>query len=170
MTVRPTKTQISLDISPVWSESSLCTLRIAMDQRLLHADSEYSGQIGWVPMLSRVFAGCPVILLVLSWCSSNGLIQFARIENGLNRGTYISAHDWMLNLLYKLGKKIRWEDLHSIFVHPHPPPNLNKFTNNRSMNTRFFISYDTKIVSRLHRWLFWRPNNLHTYPLVNWGF
>ena len=41
MSVRPTKTQISLGIRPVWSESSLCAQWVAKGPRLLlHADSE----------------------------------------------------------------------------------------------------------------------------------
>ena len=40
MTVRPVKTQISLGIHTVWSESSLCSIRIAKDQSVLHADSK----------------------------------------------------------------------------------------------------------------------------------
>ena len=36
MNVRPAKTQISLGICPVWSESLLC----AKDPRFLHADNE----------------------------------------------------------------------------------------------------------------------------------
>ena len=44
MTVRPAKTQISLGISPVWSESSLCAQWVAKDPSYLHADSEYSDQ------------------------------------------------------------------------------------------------------------------------------
>ena len=42
----PPKTQISLGIQPFWSESSLCTLWIAKDSNLLHADSE--GWWDWV--------------------------------------------------------------------------------------------------------------------------
>ena len=38
---------------------------------LLHADSEDSDQIGWIPRLIRVFAGCTAILLVLSCHGSN---------------------------------------------------------------------------------------------------
>ena len=38
--MRPAKTQISLDIRPVWSESSLCTQYEAKDPSFLHADSE----------------------------------------------------------------------------------------------------------------------------------
>ena len=42
MTVRPAKTQISLGIRPVWSESSLCAQCVAKDPNSLHADSEDS--------------------------------------------------------------------------------------------------------------------------------
>ena len=38
--VRPAKTQISLGIRPVWSESSLCAQLLAKDPSLLQADSE----------------------------------------------------------------------------------------------------------------------------------
>ena len=38
--VRPAKTQISLRIRPVWSESSLCAQWVAKDPSFLHADSE----------------------------------------------------------------------------------------------------------------------------------
>ena len=40
MSVRPAKTQISLGIRPVWSESSLCAQWVAKDPRFLHGDSE----------------------------------------------------------------------------------------------------------------------------------
>ena len=42
MSVRPAKTQISLDIRPVWSESSLCAQLEAKEPSFLHADSEDS--------------------------------------------------------------------------------------------------------------------------------
>ena len=42
--VRPAKSQISLGIRPVWSESSLCTQWVAKDQSFLHADSDDSDQ------------------------------------------------------------------------------------------------------------------------------
>ena len=38
--VRPAKTQISLGIRPVWSESSLCAQWVVKDPIFLHADSE----------------------------------------------------------------------------------------------------------------------------------
>ena len=40
MTVRWAKTQISLGICPVWSESSLCAHWVAKEPGFLHADSE----------------------------------------------------------------------------------------------------------------------------------
>ena len=38
--MRPTKTQISLGIHPVWSEPLLCVQWVAKDPTFLHADSE----------------------------------------------------------------------------------------------------------------------------------
>ena len=55
--VRPVKTQISLNIHPVWSESSQCTQLVAEDPMFLHADSEDSDQTGRMPRLTRVFTG-----------------------------------------------------------------------------------------------------------------
>ena len=51
MTVRPTKTQISLGIRPVWSESLLCAQWVAKDTSFLHVDSEDSDQTGRMPRL-----------------------------------------------------------------------------------------------------------------------
>ena len=49
--VRPAKTQISLGIRSVWSESSLCAQWVAKDPSFLHADSEDSDQTGRMPRL-----------------------------------------------------------------------------------------------------------------------
>ena len=49
MTVRPAKTQISLGIRPVWSESSLCTQWVGKDPSFLYVDSEDSDQTGRMP-------------------------------------------------------------------------------------------------------------------------
>ena len=70
ITLRPAKTQISLGIRPVWSESSLCAHWVAKDPSFLHADSEDSDQIGRLPRLIWVFAGHTANLLVLSWGGS----------------------------------------------------------------------------------------------------
>ena len=42
VSVRRAKTQISMGIRPVWSESSLCTQWVAKDPSFLYADSEDS--------------------------------------------------------------------------------------------------------------------------------
>ena len=44
--VRPAKTQISLGIRPVWSESSLCDQLVAKDPSFLHAQADLS--LRWV--------------------------------------------------------------------------------------------------------------------------
>ena len=66
MALRPAKTQISLGIRPVWSESSLCVQWVAKDPSFLHADSEGADQTGWMPRVIWVFAGRTLILFVLS--------------------------------------------------------------------------------------------------------
>ena len=71
MSVRPAKTQISLGIRPVWSESSLCAQWVDKDSSFLHADSEDSDQTGRMPRLIWVFAGRTLILLVFSCCGLN---------------------------------------------------------------------------------------------------
>ena len=54
MSVRPAKTQISLGIRPVWSDSSLCAQWVAKDPSFLHADSEDSDQTDRMPRLIRL--------------------------------------------------------------------------------------------------------------------
>ena len=51
------KTQISLSIRPVWSESLLCTQWVAKGSVILQADSEDSDQTGRMRRLIWVFAG-----------------------------------------------------------------------------------------------------------------
>ena len=55
-TKRPRKTQISLGMRPVWSESLLCAQWEAKDPGFLHADSKDSDQTGRMPRLIWVFA------------------------------------------------------------------------------------------------------------------
>ena len=65
-TVHPAKTQISLGIRPVWSESLLSAWR-KLGSLVTHwAHSEDADQTGRMPRLIRVFAGRTLILLVLS--------------------------------------------------------------------------------------------------------
>ena len=91
MTVRPTKTQISLGISPVWSESSLCAQWVVKDPGFLHADSEVSDQTGrtttllvlscrgsFMSSLIHCLQNCVVIFnIVINSCLGRG-------ENGLS--------------------------------------------------------------------------------------
>ena len=55
--MHPAKTQISLGIHPVWSESLQCTQWVAEDSIFLHVDSEDSDQTGRMPRLIWVFDG-----------------------------------------------------------------------------------------------------------------
>ena len=72
MNMRPTNTQISLGIRPVWSESSLSqsAWRRFGSLAIHWVHCKDSDQTGRMPRLIRVFAGRKVILLVLSWGSS----------------------------------------------------------------------------------------------------
>ena len=75
MAVRPAKTQISLGIRPVWSESSLSAWRNLGSLATHWAHSEDSDQTGRVPRLIWVFAGRTLILLVLSCRGSYIYVQ-----------------------------------------------------------------------------------------------
>ena len=66
VSVHQAKTQISLGICPVWSESSLSAWRKLGPLATHWAHSEDSDQTGWMPRLIWVFAGCTATLLVLS--------------------------------------------------------------------------------------------------------
>ena len=68
--VRPAKTQISLGIRPIWSESSLSAWRKLGSLAIHSAHSEDSDQTGRMPRLIWVFAGRHAILLVFSRCGS----------------------------------------------------------------------------------------------------
>ena len=65
--VHPAKTQISLGIHPVWSESLLCTQWVAKDSSFLHADSEDWSDWADASSWSESSLGAHAILLVLSW-------------------------------------------------------------------------------------------------------
>ena len=68
MSVRPAKTQISLGICPVWSESSLCAQWVAKDPSFLHADSEdWSDWANAQADLSLRWAHPHFVGFVMSW-------------------------------------------------------------------------------------------------------
>ena len=79
VSMRPAKTQISLCIRPVWSESSMCPQRVAEGPSFLHTNSEDSDQTGRLPRLIWVFAGRTVIVLVLSWGGSLCLLYWIAV-------------------------------------------------------------------------------------------
>ena len=85
MSVRSAKTQISLGICPVWSESSLCAQWVAKDPSYLQADREDSDQTGQMPRLIWVFSGRKVtvtfVLLVLSCRGSHYLTNVNMATN-----------------------------------------------------------------------------------------
>ena len=87
--VRPVKTQISLGIRPVWSESLLLTLWKLGSLACHWAHSVDSDQTVRMPRLIWVFAGRTVILLVLLWGGSYVFAQVARYA-GPN-----SCHHWL---------------------------------------------------------------------------
>ena len=84
ISVRPVKTQISLGIRPVWSESSLSAWRNLGSLATLWADSEDSDQTGRMPRLIWVFAGRTLILLILSCrglnCSNKSSILLSYLK------------------------------------------------------------------------------------------
>ena len=85
MSVRPAKTRITMGIRPVWSETWLCAHWVAKDPSFLHAYSKDSDETGQMPRLIWVFAGCTLILLVLS-CRGSFVI--------VNRENVLLALTW----------------------------------------------------------------------------
>ena len=99
MSVRPAKTQTSLGIHPVWSESLLCTKWVAKDPRFLHVDSEDIDQTGWMPRLIWVFAGRTVTLLVLSCCGSYLLRKVTSITTYLRIVSLCLLKNFLISVL-----------------------------------------------------------------------
>ena len=77
-TLRSAKTQISLSIRPVWSESSLSGWRKLGSLATHWAHSEDSGQTGWTPRLIWVFTWrtCHFVGFVMRWLNySSGALS-----------------------------------------------------------------------------------------------
>ena len=66
MTVRTAKTQISLGIRPVWSESLLCAQRVAKDPSFFMRTAKTLIRLRGCPGWSESLVGAHAILLVLS--------------------------------------------------------------------------------------------------------
>ena len=58
MSVRPAKTQISLGIRPVLTESSLCAQWVAKDPSILHADAQADLGLPWAHTHFVRFLSC----------------------------------------------------------------------------------------------------------------
>ena len=79
ITLHPPKTQISLGIRPVWSESSLSARRKLGSLATHWAHGEDSDQTGQMSRLIWVFDGRTATLLVLSWFSNSLLWMIIHI-------------------------------------------------------------------------------------------
>ena len=88
--VCPVKTQISLSIRPVWSESSLSAWRKLGSLAIHWAHSKDSDQTGRMPRPIWVFAGRTVTLLVLSCGGSNQ--HYAALQYMLQSCCWYEGH------------------------------------------------------------------------------
>ena len=93
MSVRPAKTQISLGIPPVWSESSLSAWRNLGSLATHWVHSEDSDQIRWMPRLIWGFAGRTLILLVLSCRGSYDYLHHKQCWLQQQRGSHMTRTD-----------------------------------------------------------------------------
>ena len=98
--MRTAKTQISLSICPVWSESSQCAMCVAKNPSFLHADSEDSDQTGQMPRLIWVFTGrtCYFVYFVVRWlsyfwCFSNADSMERKKTTGKNKSSSRSIRE-----------------------------------------------------------------------------
>ena len=78
--VHPAKTQISLSICQVWSESLLSAWRKLGSLATIERTAKTLIRLGECPGWPESSLGAKVILLVLSWGGSFNHIQFIRIE------------------------------------------------------------------------------------------
>ena len=92
MSVRPAKTQITLGIRPVCSDSSLSAWRKLGSLATHWAHSEGSDQTGRMPRLIWVFAGRTLTLLVLSYCGSLYVYQYMPVCSAEHR--YVEQCHW----------------------------------------------------------------------------
>ena len=113
LTVRPAKTQISLGIHPVWSESSLSAWRKLGSLATHWAHSEDSDQPGRMPRLIRVFAGRTVTLLVLSCRGSNvnyhvrQRLSFIETVGGMKMSRHSTKHCQSITQCDQSGRKMQ---------------------------------------------------------------
>ena len=106
MAVRRSKSQISLGIRPVWSESSLYAWRYLWSLATHWAHSEDSDQTGRMSRLIWVFAGRTLILLVLA---CRGSVIFI-LDHGVFYLTRLCHFSSSVNSLFKRAcTAIQWD-------------------------------------------------------------
>ena len=138
--VRPAKTQISLGIRPVWSESSLSAWRKLGSLATHWVHSEDSDQTGRMPRLIWVFDGHTVILLDLSWCGKYHC-SAKNSKTELHKDADIA--DPALDGLYFLQERTQfWDSLG-----PLPPPHPTKRSQTKLGNSRLSLYTSTESLS-----------------------
>ena len=123
--VYPAKTQISLGIRPVWSESSLSAWRNIGPLTTYWAHSEDSDQTGQMPRLIWVFAGSTghfvgFVMRQLKWYSSHKLISKTRANLSISEVSSVKSHQWSLiseKNTYHKGKETKAKATLCIFSH-----------------------------------------------------
>ena len=105
MSVHPAKTQISLGIQPVWSESSLSAWRNLGSLATHWAHGKNSDQTVRMPRLIWVFAGRTIIWLVLSCCGSNDKNTFRRyVDQKMNKrfSKNLTSSQYLIVIWYRV--------------------------------------------------------------------
>ena len=167
--VRPWKTQISLGIRPVWSESSLCAQWVAMGLSFLHADSKDSDQTGRMSRLVRVFAGrtCHFVGFVtmrLIW-SSNFMKRLNFLLAEAKTPEYEPRHD----KTYKVSVRPAKTQI-SLGIRPvWSESSLSAWRNLGSLATHWAHSENSDQTGRMP-WLIWVfAGRTATLLVLTWG-
>ena len=114
--VRPAKTQISLGIRLVWSESSLCANWVAKDLSFFPTDSEGSDQTGRMPRLRLIwvlagrtchFVGFVVLWLIFTLDFALRYIDKLWISRWVLSSTHLVS-SWCWILIYMLAVLMHW--------------------------------------------------------------
>ena len=148
--VHPTKTQISLGIHPVWSESLLSAWRKLGSLATYWAHSEDSDQTGLMPMLIWVFAGRTATLLVLSCRGS-----YCPLQIGLHRVLVAVTWRFKGHKLERLQRKQSFSVLYNMKVSLRM-----KYTVDSKMNSNLWKQQQTHW---LVCYLFLAVNMLYMY-------
>ena len=111
VTVCPAKTQVSLGIRPVWSESSLCAQWVAKDQMFLHEDSEdWSDWADVQADLSLRWAHTQFVGFVMSRPPSDAKMKRKRTESNGYKTNKGARSIWTKRENHKImWKEILWK-------------------------------------------------------------